>query len=539
MEFDFIVIGAGSSGCVLADRLTGCGRYRVLLLEAGPRDWSPWIHLPVGYAKTHYDRRINWMYRTLPDPGINHRTSYWPRGRVLGGSSSINAMVFMRGQHEDYDDWQRMGADGWSWKDVLPYFRKLEDAAFSGHPDRGRSGPIPVTRIAREAHRTNRFFLEGCLEAGIRFNEDFNAGSQEGVNYYQINTRRGRRISAATAYLDPARRRKNLVIRTRALATRLIFEGIACRGVEFRSHGTLQQASAGLEVIVCGGAINSPMLLQRSGVGDSRFLKSLEIRTVHHSPMVGDNMQDHLGVDYFFRSRIPTLNNRFNSIFGCIGAGIQYLFSRAGPLSISVNHSGGFARSGMHRSRPNIQLYFQPTSYMGAPKGSRPMIRLDRMPAFSIGISQCRPVSRGWVRIQSSDPGASPGIMPNYLSAEADVEELLEGVKLIRRIAGTPVMRSIIEEELLPGPEVVSDEALVEDLRNRGDTVFHPVGTCRMGNDSSRAVVNPELEVHGLSNIRVADASVFPCIISGNTNVPAIMIGEKGADLILSRYRNA
>lgn len=538
MEFDFIIIGAGSSGCVLANRLTGCGRYRVLLLEAGPRDWSPWIHLPIGYARTHYNRRINWMYHTLPDPGINRRTSYWPRGRVLGGSSSINAMVFIRGQHEDYDDWQRMGADGWSWKDVLPYFRKLEDATFSGHPDRGHAGPVSVTRVAREAHRTNRFFLDGCLEAGIRLNEDFNAGLQEGVNYYQINTYRGRRVSAATAYLDPARKRKNLVIQTCALATRLVFEGTACRGVEFLSRGTLRQASARLEVIVCGGAINSPALLQKSGVGEERLLEGLGIRTVHHSPMVGDNLQDHLGIDYCFRSRIPTLNDRFNSVFGCIGAGMQYLFSRTGPLSISVNHSGGFVRSGQHRARPNIQLYFQPTSYIDAPKGSRPMIRLDRMSAFSIGISQCRPASRGWVRIRSADPGAPPDIMPNYLSAEADVAELLEGVKLIRRIAGTPAMQSIIEKEILPGPEVDDDNALLEDLRNRGDTVFHPVGTCRMGNNPARTVVNPKLEVHGLRNLRVADASVFPCIVSGNTNVPAIMVGEKGADLVLSRYRN-
>lgn len=539
MDFDFIVVGAGSSGCVVADRLSEDGRYRVLLLEAGPRDWSPWIHLPIGYAKSFFNARVNWMYRTLPDPGINHRSSYWPRGRVLGGSSSINAMVFIRGQQEDYDDWKDMGADGWSWQEVLPYFRKLEDARFSEHHDRGRSGPIRVTRIAKEAHRTNQCFLAGCQEAGFRLNDDFNAESQEGINYYQINTHHGRRVSAATAYLNPARHRKNLTIRTKALVTRLKFEGSVCNGVEFLTRGTLQSACARHEVIVCGGAINSPTLLQRSGVGDSRHLESLGIGVVHHSPMVGMNLQDHFGIDYCFLSRVPTLNNQFNSTFGCIRAGIQYLVSRSGPLSISVNHSGGFVRSSEQRTRPNVQLYFQPMSYINASEGSRPMIRLDRMAAFNIGISQCRPASRGWIRIDSSDPAIPPGIMPNYLSSEEDVFELLEGVRLIRRIAGTAAMQKIIEKEILPGPGITSDQALVEDLRNRGDTVFHPVGTCIMGNDPSRAVVSPELEVYGLKGLRIADASVFPCITSGNTNAPAIMTGEKASDMILARYRKA
>ncbi len=535
-DFDFIIVGAGSAGCVLANRLSENGRSRVLLLEAGPPDRSPWIHIPVGYARTFYDSRVNWKYSTQPDPGINNRSTYWPRGKVLGGSSSINAMVFIRGQHADYEDWKEMGADGWGWNDVLPYFRKLENAGFSDNPLRGKGGPVNVTEMSGSGHPINRNFLEGCMKLGYPMNPDFNCETQEGVNYYQINTSGGRRHSAADAYLKPARSRNNLVIKTGTMVTRLNFHGTACSGLQYLYRGCEYLAGARAEVILSAGAINTPQILQCSGIGARDHLSSLGIRLQHHSPMVGENLQDHLGVSYFYRSSVPTLNDQFNSWWGCARAGLQYLWSRSGPLSISVNHSGGFVRSSPNRKRPNIQLYFQPTSYINAPTGTRPMVKLDSFPAFNIGISQCRPTSRGRIRIGSADPLESPQITPNYLSTDDDVAEMLEGVRLIREISQTPQMRAITVEELLPGEGVVCDHDLLEDIRNRCGTIFHPAGTCAMGNNLATAVVDPELRVYGVDKLRVVDASVFPALISGNTHAPVMMVGERAADMILGDH---
>ncbi|MXZ81372.1 MAG: choline dehydrogenase [Gammaproteobacteria bacterium] len=532
--WDYIVIGAGSAGCVVASRLSENPSHRVLLLEAGPDDGNPWLHIPVGYARTFHDSRFNWKFSTSPDPGINGRTSYWPRGRVLGGSSSINAMVFSRGQHSDYDDWEQLGAEGWSWRDVAPYFRRLEDAAFTGHPLRGRGGPMPVAEVSGEAHPVNPSFLEGCRELGFACNGDYNAESSEGVGYYQINTRHGLRVSAAKAYLRPAMKRKNLRVLTGALVHRLEFGSRSCTAVVFEWKGRRVHAMPGREAILSAGAIGSPMILQRSGIGDAKMLKSHGIEVVKQAPQVGRNLQDHLGISYFYRSRIPTLNDELNSLSGRIRAGLKYLLFRSGPLSVSVNQSGGFVRSSLESERPNVQLYLQAMSYLDCPPGARPMIRLDRQSAFSIGTSQCRPTSRGTIRIASADPQAKPIIDPGYLSTEHDVREALEAARLIRRIAATDSMRRIIENEILPGDAVQADDELLEDFRNRADTVFHPSCTCRIGQDYRQSVVNPRLMVHGMENVRVIDASVFPVLPTGNINAPTIMVGEKGADFVLA-----
>ena len=531
-HYDYLIIGAGSAGCVVANRLSASGKYSVLLLEAGGPDFSPWVHIPIGYAKTYYDKTVNWRYYTAPDPGINNRSSYWPRGKVLGGSSSINALVFIRGQPNDFNDWRAMGNAGWSWDDVLPYFKKLETVTCSESALRGKDGPVFVSEVSHDMHPTNKNFIAACEEVGFNTNSDFNSENQEGVGHWQINTKNGRRMSAARAYLHPAKERKNLTIKTGCAASKLLFNGTRAVGVEYNCKGEFLSVKAAKEVVLSAGSINSPQLLQCSGIGDNETLQALEIPVLHHSPQVGRNLQDHLGMNYYYRSRVPTLNDKFNSLSGKVVSGLQYLLFRSGPFSLSVNQSGGFVRSSANRKRPNIQLYYQPISYLSAPTGKRPMVMLDVFSGFGIGATQCRPKSRGYVNIVCKDPRVSPEIFPNYLSNEYDIEEMLEGVKIIRKIASAPSMQSIIEQEILPGIQVEDDDALIEDIRNRGDTVFHPVGTCTMGTNPNDAVVDHRLKVHGIQNLRVIDASVFPTAISGNTNAACMMVGEKGADMI-------
>ena len=531
-NWDFIIVGAGSAGCVLANRLSANNRHNVLLLEAGPADRSPWLHVPVGYAKTYYDARVNWMYKTEPVPGLSHRQDYWPRGKVLGGSSAINAMVFIRGQHADYDDWAQMGAPGWSWADVLPAFRKLENCAVGDEQLRGRLGPVPVSGIQHATHPMNETVLKACENLGLTRNDDFNGRIQEGVGYYQINAANGRRVSAASAYLKPARGRKNLTIETGAQVLRLLFNGTRCNGLEYVQGGRKHTVGAAKEVVLSAGAINSPQILQCSGIGDPALLRAMDIPLVHASPNVGLNLQDHLGINYFYRSHVSTLNDQFNSVFGRIRAGLQYLLTRGGPLSISVNQSGGFFRSNSSRSRPNLQLYFQPTSYLEAPKGTRPVIKLDRFSAYNVGVSQCRPTSRGRVVIKSPDCTQPPSIQPNYLSTNHDVKELMEGTRFLRRLVATEPLFTVTAEELLPGADVQTDEQILEDIRSRAGTIFHPTSTCRIHVDANQGVVDPRLRCYGIGGLRIADASVFPSVISGNTNVPVMMLAERAAELI-------
>lgn len=533
MEYDFILVGAGSAGCVLADRLTRSGRHSVLLLEAGGSDLSFWVQMPIGYGKAFYDNRINWMYMTEPDAGIGGRRSYWPRGKVLGGSSSINAMVFVRGQRGDYDDWEAMGNPGWAWQDVLPYFKRLECFENGADAWRGGDGPLYVSDVSRDLHPLCQDYLKAGQECGLAHNPDFNGETLEGVGVYQITVKGGFRMSAARAYLRPARNRPGLRIEKRAHATRLLFEGTRAVGVEYLQRGRRRTARVRREVILCAGSINSPQLLQLSGVGDPEILRPLGVDMVLDAPGVGRNLQDHLGIDYRYRARVPTLNSQLRPWWGKLWHGMRYVLTRRGPLSLSINQGGGFHRTRRELDRPNMQLYFTPLTYISAPRRTRPMMSPDPFPGFALGIQPTRPTSRGSLQIASPDPSAPPAIHPNYLSTNHDVAEMVEGVRFIRTLAAAPSLARLIESEIQPGPEVSTGDALLEDIRQRSGSVFHPVGTCRMGPDRRCDVVDARLKVHGLSGLRVVDASVFPTLTSGNTNGPTIMVAEKASDMIL------
>ena len=533
-DYDFIIVGAGSAGCVLAARLTENGRYSVLLLEAGPSDRRFWIQTPIGYGKTFYDPDINWMYKTDPEPRLDGREIYQPRGKVLGGSSSINAMVYSRGQASDFDAWQALGNRGWGWADVLPVYRRLEDHALGASAWHGAGGPLHVNTIEKTAHPLTGIFIKAAQEAGLPFSADLNGETIEGVGYYQINTTAtGYRASAARAYLWPAARRANLHVQTGALATRLVLEGRRIVGVVYEHKGLTIKARAGREVIVSGGAINSPQLLQLSGIGPAPAIHAAGIEPIHDLPAVGANLQDHLCCDHVYRSRQPSLNQVLGPLAARLGAGMQYLLRSTGPLSLSVNQGGGFIRLRPELTSPNMQLYFSPLSYERAVPGVRALTKPDIYPGFCASVSPCRPSSRGYVLIRSRDPRRAPQIQPNYLSTEKDVAELLAGTRVLRSIARAPSLLALIEEEIKPGGAIETEADIIADIRARSYSVFHPCGTCAMGPDPATAVVDQRLRVHGLGGLRVIDASIFPLITSGNTNAPAIMVGEKGAELVL------
>ena len=531
--YDFIIVGAGSAGCVLANRLTACGRYKVLLLEAGGSDLNFWIWMPIGYGKTFYHRGVNWMYHTAPDPGLDNRIGYWPRGRVMGGSSSINAMVYIRGQQEDFEDWKGMGNPGWGWEDVLPYFKKSETNDRGGDAFRGGDGPVHVATMDRDLHPLCQNFITAGTQIQVPHNPDFNGARQEGIGTYQNTAKDGFRMSAARAHVVPARRRANLTIVKNALATGLITEGRKAVGVVYMQHGTRHEVRAGREVILSAGAVNSPQLLQLSGIGPAEVLRGAGVDVLHPLAGVGRHLQDHLGIDFLYRSKVPTLNNQLHGWGGKLWQGLRYVLTRRGPLSLGVNQGGGFIRSRPGLTRPNMQLFFSPVSYTKAPPGKRPLMNPDPFPGFLTGAQPTRPTSRGWLEITSADPQTAPMIQPNSLSTEVDVQEMVEGMRFLRRLAQAPALADIIEAEIAPGPAVQSDEDMIADARARAGTVFHPVSTCRMGPDPHQDVVDQRLRVYGMGQLRVVDASIFPTLTSGNTNAPTLMVAEKAADLIL------
>ncbi len=531
-SFDYVVVGAGTAGCVVATRLSEESGASVLLLEAGGSDRSLWIQLPIGYGRTYFNRNINWMYDAEPSPGLNGRTSYWPRGRVIGGSGSINAMVHVRGRPEDFDEWRDMGNPGWGFADILPYFRKSEDHDFGESAYHGAGGPMHVTDMSGRAHPLCKVFLETAAAIGFPQTEDFNGAAGEGVGIYQINTKRGRRASTANAFLRPGLRRRNLKLETHALATRILFDGKRATGCAYLRNGQEITVTARREVILCGGAINSPQLLQLSGIGDPADLAAAGIPVRHALKVVGKNLADHLAVSYFFRSSRPTLNDQLGPLRGKIAAGLRYLFDRGGPLSMSVNQGGGFIRSRRDLTHPDLQLYFSPVSYTQTPLSERKLLNPDPFSAFLLSFNACRPTSRGRLAIRSADPRQAPRIMPNYLSTDRDIEDALTGAKLLRLLAATRPLADIITGEIQPGPAVRTDEDLLADFRDRADTVYHPVGTCAMGPDAGTAVVDARLRVHGISGLRVIDAAVFPTLTSGNTNAPTVMVAEKGAEMV-------
>jgi choline dehydrogenase len=537
-EFDYIIVGAGSAGCVLANRLSEGGRHRVLLLEAGGSDFSPWIRVPVGYARTFTDPRYNWMYRTEPEPALDNRSAFWPRGKVLGGSSSINAMVFVRGQPADYEDWRSAGNPGWGWQDVLPYFRKLEDHAWGASEYHGAGGPVHVHDPSATVHPLCKTFLTACAEAGIALTRDFNGAEPEGAGLWQVTIRDGVRVSSASAYLRPALRRPNLELATGARAARVLFTGKAASGVEYSRGGARLTATARREVLLSAGAIGSPQLLELSGIGDPALLRPLGVPVIAPLPPVGRGLQDHVCVSYFYRSRVPTLNDELGPLLGKARAALRYALRRQGPLAMSVNQAGAFVRSRPELSRPNLHIYFNPASYSTTTSGqSRRMLNPDPFSGFLMSFNTCRPTSRGSVHLRSPDPMASPTIAPNSLSTPEDVADVYEGARMLRRISAAKPLAAVIESELLPGERIRSDAEVLQDFRRRAGSVFHPSGTCAMGPQAASSVVDPRLRVHGVARLRVIDASVFPAVTSGNINAPTLMVAEKAADLILEDNR--
>ncbi|WP_136635489.1 GMC family oxidoreductase [Pseudooceanicola onchidii] len=532
---DVVVVGAGSAGCVIAGRLSEKPGIQVTLVEAGGSDASPWVWMPIGYGAAFYHPRLNWRYYTEPEAELGNRPAYWPRGKVMGGSSAINAMVFIRGQARDFDSWAEAGCTGWGYGDVLPYFRRME--SYEGEPNqwRGSEGPITVRDLAEEAHPLTQAYLASAQAAGHAYNPDFNVGDQEGVGYYQTNIRGGFRCSAARGYLHPAMKRPNLRVLRDATVGRVLFDGRRAVGVELTRHGHVTRVMA-REVVVSAGAIGSPAILQRSGIGDPARLADLGIQTVHSAPAVGGNLQDHIGYDIAHVSRTPSLNRVFGTWMGRGLAGAHYVMTRKGPLSLSVNQGGGFIRSAPDRDRPNIQVYFSPMSYTRAKPGKRALMKPDPFQGFMLGASNCYPKSRGTVHIRSANPDEAPEMRGNYLSAPEDLAELVESFPVIRAIAQQRPLSDHVAEELRPGRDVQDPEAIAQYIRDTTGSIFHQCGTCAMGTDPAKgAVVAPDLRVHGLEGISVADASVMPTITSGNINAPVMMIGEKAAELIAAR----
>ncbi len=528
--YDYVVVGAGSAGCVLASRLASTAR-RVLVLEAGGSDRRWWIRVPIGYGRTYFDPRVNWCYTSAPSPELGNRASYWPRGKVVGGSSSINAMVYYRGQPHDFDDWARAAGDAWSWPAVRGAFEAIERCTRADGSVTG-DGALWITDPGPAYHPLGEHYLRAAGALGFQANPHMIGG--DGVGRYCITARGGRRCSAADAFLRPALASGNVNLLSDAHALRLLFDGRRATGVEFLLRGSTHRVYCREEVVVSAGAVNSPQLLQLSGIGPRALLARHGITTRADLPAVGGNLQDHLAVTYFYRSRVPTLNNELHPWWGKALAGARYLALHSGPLALGVNQYGGFVRAAPGTGHPDIQVYFNPVTYQKTPVGKRPLLSPDPYPGFILSFQPCRPLSRGRIDIVSADPSTPPAIMPAYLSDPRDFDTVVHGGRLMARLARTDAMCDIIAAPIGPTPEQMSDNEIVEDFRARADTVYHPVGTCAMGRDAASSVVDAELRVHGIEGLRVADASVFANITSGNTNAAALMVGWRAAELILA-----
>ncbi len=528
-EYDYIVTGAGSAGCVMAARLSESGKYSVLLLEAGPPDTNPWIHIPLGFARTYVNPKINWMFETVPQPQMGGRKLYLPRGKTLGGSSSINGMVYIRGNHGDYDEWRQRGCEGWDWDSVLPYFKKAENQTRGSDDFHGVGGPLHVSDQPSKFELADAA-LEACVEAGIPRNPDFNGAQQDGCGYYQTTTLNRRRWSTAKAYLNPAKTRPNLTIQTGAHATKVVIENGKATGVEFQTAQGRQIARCRGEVVVSGGAFGSPQLLQLSGLGPAEHLQDMGIPVVRDMPAVGANLHDHFNTNLSWRISKPiTLNDLERSWPKKIAAAAQYALFRSGPMASNGIHAGAFVRSDSRLERPDIQInIFEWSTLRRGKDGVVP----HPFPGFTLMPVHLRPEGRGTVRLGSPDPLAPPAVQFDYLRTEYDMRAILAGIRLCRHIAGQPALHAYTVNEIIPGNHVVSDEDLAQFVRETGVSNQHPTSSCAMGTGTN-SVVDPRLRVHGIAGLRVVDASIMPVVVGGNTNAPTIMIAEKAAATML------
>ena len=530
--FDYIIVGAGSAGCVLADKLSANGRHSVLLIEAGPSDRRFWVQTPIGYGATYTDPKVNWRFYSEAEAGLGNRKMYMPRGKVLGGSSSINALVYHRGQSSDYDDWKRAGNVGWDYNSILPFFECFENVVGSDQQSQNISGKLTITDVADQYHPIKSAFFAMSRDLQIPY-KDRCQMMGEGVYPYYITTRHGRRCSSATAFLWPAKGRQNLKVMTDATVTRLIIRDGAAVGVELIQHSRSQTFSAQAEIILTAGAIGSPHILQLSGIGSGKLCQSHGIVTVCDQPNVGKHLQDHLGINYFHLANRPTLNNVLGSWPHLIIAGVNYIMRRKGPLSLGVNQLGGLVRATPDAPRLDTQLYINPITYSVTDGDTRRLTKPDRAPGFALSFNSCRPYSAGSVYIKSADAATPPAIHGNYLDDQRDIDDVLRMARFIGRMQNSPSVQKLLAAPPETNLLALSDNEIIDDFRTRSGTVFHPCGTCRMGPDRRHSVVDSQLRVHGVGKLRVADAAIFPNITSANTNAPTIAVAHKAASLIL------